>query len=136
MADDCLFCRIIRREIPSPLIYESADCVAFRDINPQAPTHVLVVPRQHVASLNEADDALLGRLMAAAAEVARQEGIAESGYRTVINTNADASRRSFTSTCTCSAADRLTGRPDDPGELQTCTGMTTIGVSARGDFYS
>jgi histidine triad (HIT) family protein len=95
MADDCLFCRIIRREIPSPLIYESADCVAFRDINPQAPTHALVVPRQHVASLNDADEALIGKLMAAAAEVARREGVAESGYRTVINTNADAQQTVF-----------------------------------------
>jgi histidine triad (HIT) family protein len=96
MADDCLFCRIIRREIPSPLIYESKDCVAFRDIKPQAPTHVLIVPRQHVVSLNEADDApLMGQLLLAAAEVARQEGIAESGYRTVINTNADAGQAVF-----------------------------------------
>lgn len=95
MADDCLFCRIIRREIPSPLIYESADCVAFRDINPQAPTHVLVVPRQHVASLNNADEALLGKLMTAAAEVARREGVAESGYRTVINTNREAQQTVF-----------------------------------------
>src|SRR5580765_7454180 len=96
MADDCLFCRIIRREIPSPLIYESPDCVAFRDIDPQAPTHALVVPRRHVASLNEAADArLLGELLIAAAEVAKQEGIAESGYRTVINTNRDAGQAVF-----------------------------------------
>jgi histidine triad (HIT) family protein len=96
MADDCLFCRIIRREIPSPLIYESTDCVAFRDINPQAPTHALVVPRKHVTSLNEAADApLMGQLLLAAAQLARQEGIADSGYRTVINTNADAGQAVF-----------------------------------------
>jgi histidine triad (HIT) family protein len=96
MADDCLFCRIIRREIPSPLVYESTDAVAFRDINPQAPTHVLVVPRKHVASLNEPADAkLLGELLIAAADVAKQEGIAESGYRTVINTNANAGQAVF-----------------------------------------
>jgi histidine triad (HIT) family protein len=96
MADDCLFCRIIRREIPSPLIYESPDCVAFRDIDPQAPTHALVVPRRHIASLNEAADAkLLGELLIAAAEVAKQAGIAESGYRTVINTNRDAGQAVF-----------------------------------------
>jgi histidine triad (HIT) family protein len=96
MADDCLFCRIIRREIPSPLIYEAPDCVAFRDINPQAPTHALVVPRRHVASLNDADDAnLLGQLLLAAAQVAKQEGIAESGYRTVINTNKDSGQAVF-----------------------------------------
>ncbi|MGH7618703.1 MAG: histidine triad nucleotide-binding protein [Gemmatimonadaceae bacterium] len=96
MADDCLFCRIVRREIPTPLIYESEDCVAFRDINPQAPTHALVVPRKHVVSLNEADDPrLLGQLLLAAAEIARQEGIAESGYRTVINTNRNAGQAVF-----------------------------------------
>jgi histidine triad (HIT) family protein len=96
MADDCLFCRIIRREIDSPLVYESPSCVAFRDINPQAPTHVLVVPREHVASLNDADDPkLLGELLLAVAEVARQEGIDQSGYRTVINTNKDAGQAVF-----------------------------------------
>jgi histidine triad (HIT) family protein len=96
MAEDCLFCRIVRREIPSPLVYEAPDCVAFRDINPQAPTHVLVVPRRHVASLNDADDPnLLGQLLLAAVEVAKQEGIADSGYRTVINTNRDAGQAVF-----------------------------------------
>ena len=96
MADECLFCRIIRREIPSPLIYEAPDCVAFRDINPQAPTHALVVPKRHIASLNEAGDAnLLGQLLLAAAQIAKQEGIAESGYRTVINTNAHAGQAVF-----------------------------------------
>jgi len=96
MADDCLFCRIIRREIPAALIHETPDCVAFRDINPQAPTHVLIVPRRHVASLNDTDDAtLIGMLSLAAAEIARREGIAESGYRTVINTNRDAGQTVF-----------------------------------------
>jgi histidine triad (HIT) family protein len=70
--------------------------VAFRDINPQAPVHVLVIPREHVASLNEAHDpALIGRLSLAAARIAQQEGIAESGYRTVINTNRDAGQTMF-----------------------------------------
>jgi histidine triad (HIT) family protein len=96
MADDCLFCRIIRREIASPLVYESPTCVAFRDINPQAPTHVLVVPRKHIASLNDADEpTLLGELLLAAVEVARKEGIDQSGYRTVINTNKDAGQAVF-----------------------------------------
>jgi len=91
MADQCLFCRIVRREIPATVVAETEDCVAFRDINPQAPVHVLVVPRAHVSSLDDADDAhLVGRLALVAAEIARKEGIAESGYRTVINTNADA----------------------------------------------
>jgi histidine triad (HIT) family protein len=96
MADDCLFCRIARKEIPANLVAEADDFVAFRDVNPQAPTHVLVIPRQHVASLNEADDAgMLGRLTLAAAEIAKAEGIAESGYRTVINTNRGAGQTVF-----------------------------------------
>lgn len=96
MSADCLFCRIVRKEIPAKLIHESEDCVAFRDIDPKAPVHVLVVPRDHVGSLNEmADPALVGRLFLVAAEIAREEGIAESGYRTVINTNRDAGQTVF-----------------------------------------
>lgn len=96
MADQCLFCRVVRREIPATIVAETDDCVAFRDINPQAPVHVLVVPRQHVASLNDAADArLVGRLAIVAAEIAREEGIADAGYRTVINTNADAGQTVF-----------------------------------------
>jgi histidine triad (HIT) family protein len=91
-----MFCRIARREIPVPFVYENDDVVAFRDINPQAPVHVLVVPRAHVASLNEARDAAaIGQLALAAAQIARAEGIADSGYRTVINTNADAGQTVF-----------------------------------------
>jgi histidine triad (HIT) family protein len=96
MADDCLFCRIIQREIPATLVYEDADCVAFRDIDPKAPTHVLIVPREHVATMNDASDATsLGALMIAAAEIAKKEGIAEEGYRTVINTNRGAGQTVF-----------------------------------------
>lgn len=96
MPDPCLFCRIVRREIPATIIAETEDCVAFRDINPQAPVHVLVIPRRHVASLNEADDpALVGKLSLFAAELARKEGVADAGYRTVINTNADAGQTVF-----------------------------------------
>jgi histidine triad (HIT) family protein len=96
MADDCLFCRIVRREIPATLVFEDDDVVAFRDINPQAPTHIVIVPREHVASLNDADDAAqIGRLSLAAARLARSEGIAESGYRTVVNTNRDAGQTVF-----------------------------------------
>jgi histidine triad (HIT) family protein len=96
MADDCIFCKIIRQEIPAPLIFSSDHCVAFRDTNPQAPTHVLVVPREHITSLNEARDAaLLGELSIAAAQIAKSDGIAESGYRTVINTNGDAGQTVF-----------------------------------------
>jgi histidine triad (HIT) family protein len=88
---DCLFCRIARGEIPAKLVAETDDCVAFRDIDPKAPTHVLVIPRAHVASLDAADDAaLVGKLSLLAARIARDEGIAESGYRTVVNTGAAA----------------------------------------------
>ena len=96
MADDCLFCRIVKKEIPAKLVAETDACVAFRDINPQAPTHILVIPRQHVASLNDAKDAtLLGQMHLLAAQLAKQEGLSERGYRTVINTNADAGQTVF-----------------------------------------
>jgi histidine triad (HIT) family protein len=90
MSSDCLFCRIVRREIPATLVREDEHTVAFRDIDPKAPTHVLVIPKEHVASLNEASDAAaLGRLLLAARDIAQAEGISTSGYRTVINTGAD-----------------------------------------------
>ena len=96
MADDCLFCRIVRGEIPAKLVYEGDECIAFRDIDPKAPVHVLIVPRTHVASLNDVEDAsLVGRLALVAAQIARQEGIAESGYRAVYNTNRDAGQTVF-----------------------------------------
>jgi histidine triad (HIT) family protein len=93
MAQDCIFCRIAAGEIDSEIVHEDEHCVAFRDINPQAPTHVLVIPRRHIAGLaetEEGDRELLGHLMLTVADVARAEGIAESGYRTVINWGRDA----------------------------------------------
>ena len=96
MPDDCLFCRIVRQEIPAKLVYEDEHCIAFRDINPQAPVHILVVPRAHVPSLNEATDAaMVGRLSLAAAKIAKGEGVAEAGYRTVVNTNRGAGQTVF-----------------------------------------
>jgi histidine triad (HIT) family protein len=96
MADDCLFCRIVRKEIPAKLVAEDDHCIAFRDINPQAPLHVLVIPREHVPSLDQAHDAeLLGRLSLMAAEIARKEGVAANGYRTVMNTNRAAGQTVF-----------------------------------------
>lgn len=87
MAESCLFCRVASGEIPATLVAETEECLAFRDINPQAPLHVLVIPRAHVASLNEATDAAqIGRLALLAAEIAQREGHAATGYRTVINT--------------------------------------------------
>jgi len=85
----CIFCKIVRGEIPSPRVLEGDEWVAIRDINPAAPVHVLVIPRRHVesvAALEDGDGALAGALLLAARDVARAEGIAESGYRTVINT--------------------------------------------------
>ena len=96
MADQCLFCRIVRGEIPAKLVLETDECLAFRDINPQAPVHVVVIPKEHIASLDAARDAAtVGRLALVAADIARHEGIAESGYRTVINTNADGGQTVF-----------------------------------------
>ena len=96
MSDSCLFCRIVRREIPATIIWEDAHTLAFRDLDPRAPTHVLVIPKVHVASLNEADDAVsIGRLSLAAAAIARAEGVSESGFRAVINTGPDAGQSVF-----------------------------------------
>jgi histidine triad (HIT) family protein len=96
VANECLFCRILKKEIPARIVAENEFCVAFRDINPQAPVHILVIPREHVASLNETKDSeLLGRMHLLAAQLAKSEGIAERGYRTVINTNSDAGQTVF-----------------------------------------
>ena len=96
MSADCLFCRIVRREIPASVVHEDEHSVAFRDIGPKAPTHILVIPRQHISTLDEVSDPLLiGRLMMAAAEIARTEKIVEAGYRTVINTNAGGGQTVF-----------------------------------------
>lgn len=96
MAEQCLFCRIVRKEIPATIVAETDDCLAFRDITPRAPVHVLVIPKHHVASIGDATDpAQIGKLSLLAAEIARQEGIAESGYRTVINTGPDAGQTVF-----------------------------------------
>jgi histidine triad (HIT) family protein len=89
----CLFCRIVKREIPGSIVYEDDRLLAFNDINPQAPTHVLVIPKQHIESLNDlgpADDQLIGELTRRAAAIAQDKGISASGFRTVFNTNADA----------------------------------------------
>ena len=89
---DCLFCRIVRGEIPATVVAETDRTVAFRDISPQAPTHVLVVPREHhadVAACAQADPALLADVLAAAVDVARTEGL-DGGYRLLTNSGADA----------------------------------------------
>lgn len=91
MADSCLFCRIVRGEIPAARVAETDTCLAFRDIDPKAPLHVLVIPKRHLPSLAEADDAaLVGELSLLAAQVARDAGYGESGFRTVVNSGPDA----------------------------------------------
>ena len=88
--NDTIFGKILRGEIPSEGVWEDDQCIAFRDINAAAPTHVLVIPRKHIATANEfteADEPLLGHLLHVASQIARQEGIAEDGYRLVINCN-------------------------------------------------
>ncbi len=96
MTSDCLFCKIVAKEIPAKIVAETDDCIAFRDINPQAPVHVLIVPRQHIPTLNDATDpAILGRMSLLAAKLANDEGVTAGGYRTVMNTNADAGQTVF-----------------------------------------
>lgn len=95
---DCLFCSIVQGHIPAAKVYEDPWCVAFRDIAPKAPTHVLIVPRKHIATLNDLDEAdveLVGRLFLAAKAIAASEGIAHAGYRTVFNCNAAAGQAVF-----------------------------------------
>ena len=98
MADECLFCRIVRREIPADIVHETDELLAFRDINPQAPVHLLLIPKRHIPTLNDvraADADLVAKLLLAAAELARREGIADPGYRTVMNCNAGAGQSVF-----------------------------------------
>ena len=95
---DCIFCKIIAGEIPSTKVYEDDRVYAFEDINPQAPTHVLVVPKTHIATLNDLtpeDNALLGHMLYTASRIARDRRIHESGFRTVFNVNADAGQVVF-----------------------------------------
>jgi histidine triad (HIT) family protein len=90
--DTCLFCQIANRERPGKIVYEDEQSVAFEDIHPKAPIHILIVPRQHLATLldaNETDDRLLGHLLLVANRIARQIGIADRGFRLVINCNSE-----------------------------------------------
>ena len=95
---DCLFCKIVEGEIPCDKIFENDQVIAFRDLNPQAPTHILVIPRKHISTVNEltADDKnIVGEMVLAAQAVAKQEGIEESGYRLVMNCNEGAGQTVF-----------------------------------------
>lgn len=96
--NDCIFCKIAAGEIPADIVYDDGEVLAFRDINPEAPVHLLLIPRQHIATLNDlsgADAALVGRLYLAGKQIAAELGVAESGYRTVINCNRDAGQLVF-----------------------------------------
>jgi histidine triad (HIT) family protein len=98
MSADCLFCKIVKGEIPASIVYRDDRVVAFNDINPQAPLHALIVPTRHIASLNALtpdDDGLVGEMVRRAAAIAREKGFDESGYRTVFNTNAAAGQTVF-----------------------------------------
>lgn len=97
MSVDCLFCKIGEKKIPSKIVYEDADIFAFEDISPQAPTHILLCPRKHFASLDEAtpeDQALIGKLHLAAAQIAKERNL-QAGYRTVFNNGSGAGQSVF-----------------------------------------
>ncbi|BFM49036.1 histidine triad nucleotide-binding protein [Marinomonas sp. THO17] len=87
---DCLFCKLVKGEIPATILYQDDDVIAFEDIMPQAPTHFLVIPKRHIATLNDLTDedaSLVGKLQVTAAKVAKQKGISDDGYRVVMNCN-------------------------------------------------
>ena len=95
---ECLFCKIVRREIPGKIVFEDEALLAFEDVNPQAPTHVLVIPKRHIESLNvleASDDGIVGEIVRRAAAIAKDRGISAGGYRTVFNTNRDAGQTVF-----------------------------------------
>ena len=96
MADDCLFCKIIAGEIPATKVFENEDVFSFADLNPQAPTHLLIIPTIHIGSLNDAKDPqLLGRLLAFARDLAKEQKLDTRGYRVVVNTNPDGGQTVF-----------------------------------------
>jgi histidine triad (HIT) family protein len=95
---DCLFCKIVERKIPANIVYEDERVLAFNDINPQAPTHVLIIPKRHIPTLNHIgteDDQLVGELVRRAAIIAKELGFSETGYRTLFNTNRGAGQTVF-----------------------------------------
>lgn len=97
-AETCIFCKIADGHIPAEFVYSDEICVAFNDLAPQAPTHILVIPRKHIDSLaksSESEGSILGHLLISAAEIARQRGFDEDGYRVVINTNSDGGQTVF-----------------------------------------
>lgn len=96
MPQDCLFCKIVNKEIPAQIVGENDQVLAFKDISPRAPVHFLIIPKKHYATLNDLDDPnTLGAMGRLAVELAKEQGIADSGYRTVINTNSGAGQTVF-----------------------------------------
>ena len=113
MVQDCIFCKIAAGEIPSKQVYADDLIIAFHDISPQAPTHILVIPRKHISDMNEAsaeDQALLGHMMLRASEIAAEAGLAESGYRLALNTGPDARQSVFHIHLHILGGRRLTGQ--------------------------
>ena len=97
-ANECLFCKVVSGDIPATVVFQDERCMAIRDVNPQAPTHILVISREHIESLDDAsqrDEALLGHLLRMGARVANEEGHSEGGYRSVINTGVGAGQSVF-----------------------------------------
>ena len=95
---DCLFCKIVEGEVPADIVYENDTVLAFRDINPQAPTHVLIIPRQHIGTINDIEpehEAVVGRLFSAAREIAAEEGLTDKGYRVAMNCGEGAGQSVF-----------------------------------------
>ncbi|MDH3642490.1 MAG: histidine triad nucleotide-binding protein [Gammaproteobacteria bacterium] len=98
MSSDCLFCKILNKEIPGDIVFENDELLAFNDISPQAPTHVLIIPKIHIATVNdltEAESGLIGRMILCAKTLAAENGFAESGYRLVLNCNAEGGQTVF-----------------------------------------
>lgn len=97
-ADGCIFCKIIKKDIPSEIVFEDSEVLAFKDLKPQAPVHILIIPKCHiekVSDLNEKNVDLVGNLILAAKNIAREKGVEESGYRIIINCNKDAGQEVF-----------------------------------------
>jgi histidine triad (HIT) family protein len=97
-ADGCLFCRIVRKELPARIVFENERLLAFEDIRPRAPVHVLIIPKDHFASLDDApegSEALLGEILLRARALAREKGVGETGYRVVLNTGRDSGQEVF-----------------------------------------
>ena len=98
MSEDCLFCKIVSKEIPADIVYEDDKVLAFRDVNPQAPIHILIVPHKHISTINDANtdnQELLGYMILVAAQIAKDNGVEESGYRLVMNCNAQGGQTVF-----------------------------------------